>query len=398
MIFEVIGQPASDRDARVQQLAELGFRWANLEEEAYWIDQLIVMEHAVYEELIAAAKKLWLVFDKAARSLIGYRECYANLSIPEVLWDGLDRLEPGEEGVISRYARFDFSINIEGKIKLLELNADTPTGYVEAAIATPWLCDQYGLVSPNVEMKELVRQAWAIEAPTYAACVGYGQHIEDTGTIDALVAHSQREMTCVNCLDVWIDDGIVKVGKDQTIQRMFALYPKEWMGVDDGGEALSYAIEEQLVQLFNPLHAVILQSKGLQALIWQLHLERSELFTEEEHDAIAAYMLPTFTEPHLEGNYVSKSMFGREGGSVEIYDEHGELAHKDEAGFDTSVFFKRVYQGRADLPELSFAHGQGHLLTGLFVLNGTPCGLLGRAGGLITGNASQFVAIGVKTP
>ena len=29
-------------------------------------------------------------------------------------------------------------------IKLLELNADTPTGYVEAAIATPWMCEQMG--------------------------------------------------------------------------------------------------------------------------------------------------------------------------------------------------------------------------------------------------------------
>ena len=32
----------------------------------------------------------------------------------------------------------------------------------------------------------------------------------------------------------------------------------------------------------------------------------------------------------------------------------GELEFKDEVGFDTSVFFKRVYQQRADLPELSF--------------------------------------------
>ncbi|MGV2643677.1 glutathionylspermidine synthase, partial [Clostridium perfringens] len=42
------------------------------------------------------------------------------------------------------------------------------------------------------------------------------------------------------------------------------------------------------------------------------------------------------------------------------------------------------------------AEGHFHLLTGLFVLNGTPCGLLGRAGGLITGNSSHFIAMGVK--
>ncbi|WP_090817856.1 glutathionylspermidine synthase family protein [Paenibacillus sp. yr247] len=398
MVYEVIGTPFPDRAHRVQQLADLGFTWANLGDEAYWIDQLVVMDRKAYEELIHTAEVLWHIFDKAVRYLKGNRELYALLSIPEVLWDGLDRLEPNAAGFISRYARFDFTVNLQGDIKLLELNADTPTGYVEAAIATPWLCEQKGMESPNHAMKELIRAAWEIEAPDFAACIAYGQHAEDTGTIDALVAHSGRSMTCVDCLDLWIDEGVVKVGENQTITKMFALYPKEWMGIDDGGEAFAYAIEEQFIQLFNPLHAVILQSKGLQAIIWGLHEENNDMFTSDEHKAIETYMLPTYTTPALPRDYVSKSMFGREGGSVELYNVQGKLEIKDEVGFDTSVFFQRVYQQRADLPELPFAHGNKHLLTGLFVLNGTPCGLLGRAGGMITGNASQFVAIGVKAP
>ena len=67
-------------------------------------------------------------------------------------------------------------------------------------------------------MKELIRSAWEIEAPDFAACIAYGQHVEDTGTIDALVAHSERKMTCVDCLDLWIDEGIVKVGANQIIR------------------------------------------------------------------------------------------------------------------------------------------------------------------------------------
>ncbi len=72
-------------------------------------------------------------------------------------------------------------------------------------------------------MKELIRAAWEIEAPDFAACIAYGQHVEDTGTIDALVAHSGRKMTCVDCLDLWIDEGVVKVGENQIISKMFAL-------------------------------------------------------------------------------------------------------------------------------------------------------------------------------
>nr|WP_205516859.1 glutathionylspermidine synthase family protein [Paenibacillus sp. SYP-B3998] len=395
-VYEVVGTPSPDRNDRVEQLAALGFTWANLEDEAYWIDQLVVMQRTAYEELLHAAGALWDVFDKAARFVKGNRELYEQLCIPEVLWDGLDRLEPNEPGLISRYARFDFAVNQEGSIKLLELNADTPTGYVEASIATPWLSEQYGLASPNIGMKEWIRQAWEAEAPDYAACTSYGHHVEDTGTIDALVAHSGRNITCIDCLDLWIEEGIVKVGEKDTIARMFALYPKEWMGIDEGGEALAYSVEEQFVQLFNPLHAVILQSKGLQAIIWELHAQQTDFFTEAEHLAIQTYMLPTYMAPAFEGDYVSKAMFGREGGSVELYNANGELESKDEAGFDTSVFFSRVFQQRADLPKLDFENGEKYLLTGLFVLNGVPCGLLGRAGGIITGNSSHFVAIGVN--
>jgi len=397
MVYDVIGPPSPDRAARVRQLAELGFMWADLEEEAYWLDQLLVMERASYQELIRAAELLWGIFDKAARLVNGRRDLYAQLSIPEVLWDGLDRLEMNAPGAISRYARFDFAVDQAGSIKLLELNADTPTGYVEAAIATPWMCDQYDIASPNVGMKDLIRLAWEVEAPDFAACTGYGQQVEDSGTIDALVAHSGREITCIDCLDLWIDEGVVKVGEQQIIERMFALYPKEWMGIDDGGEAFSYAIEERFIELFNPLHAIILQSKGLQALIWELHEKQDPIFTEEEHAAIESYMLVTYTTPALSGNYVSKSMFGREGGSVQLFDANGELEVMDEAGFDTSIFFQRVYQQRTDLPKIHFADGEMHVLTGLFVLNGQPCGLLGRAGGIITGNTSRFVAIGVKS-
>ncbi|MVO98976.1 glutathionylspermidine synthase family protein [Paenibacillus lutrae] len=393
--FRVVGQPLEDRKARVAELAGMGFTWADIGAEEYWIDQLVVMNGEVYEDVKQASRMLWSVFDKGARFVFGRRDLYEMLSIPEVLWDGLDQLEPGPPGLISRYARFDFSVSEDGRVKLLELNADTPTGYVESSIVTPWMSRQYGYCSPNAVMGELVRQAWSVEQPEAAACIDYGKHLEDSGTIDALVKHSGRQMRCVDCLDLWVDEGILKDSDNRAISGMFALYPKEWMGVDDGGEALAYAIETGRLNLFNPIHAIILQSKGLQAVIWGLHEMGVQLFTREEHEAIERYMLPTYNQPVFEGSYVSKSMFGREGGSVRMYASSGDMDIQDEEGFDTSTLFENVYQERADLPRVQLAQGEYRLLTGMFVINGEPCGLLGRAGGLITGNASHFVAIGV---
>jgi glutathionylspermidine synthase len=396
MTFQVMGYPHSDRTARIKELYELGFTWADLDDEPYWMDQIVAMESAAYTELFTASERLWHIFDLAARFVMGKHDLYEQLSIPEVLWDGLDQLEPNPTNLISRYARFDFSVSQDGRIKLLELNADTPTGYVEASVATPWLCDQYKLLSPNKQMASLLKAAWATEQPAYAACVAYGTHIEDTGTIDMLVRHSGLAIPCIDCLELWVDDGILKEGQDLPVSSLFALYPKEWMSVDDGGEALAYSIENRHVDIYNPLHAILLQSKGLQSIIWGLHELESELFTLEDHDTIEKYMLPTYNSPVFESSYISKSMFGREGGSVRMFNDQGELDIEDQEGFDTSQFFGEVYQTRAELPRISFHNGDNHLLTGVFIINGVPCGLLGRAGGLITGNSSQFVAIGVK--
>jgi glutathionylspermidine synthase len=394
-IFQLLDHSALERAPRVEQLHELGFTWADLEEEEYWLDAIAVMPAETYRELAAASGQLWAILDKAVRYVHGRHDLYDLLGIPPVLWKMLDDTPLPEPGLISRYARFDFAVADDGTIKLLELNADTPTGYVEASIATPWICSQAGITSPNVAMQELLAAAWGEERPDTAACVAYGSHQEDSGTIDALVRHSGRDIKCVDCLDLWIDNGTVYDGENRRIERMFALYPKEWMAVDDGGDALAYAIETGSLQLFNGPHSILLQSKGLIAAVWGMY-ELGLLFTEEERAAISSYILPTYNKPVFSGSFVSKSVFGREGGSVRLYGDSGELELQDEEGFDSSVLFPTVYQKRAELARIGTAEGELHLLTGMFVINGKPCGLLGRAGGPITGNASHFIALGVR--
>lgn len=394
-VFEVHGEPRPDRRRHTERLKELGFGWADHEHEQYWLDQIVTMRKEVYRELESASAQLWRILDKAARFVVGRHDLYGIIGIPPILWHLLDDDPIPPQGMISRYARFDFAVSEEGLIKLLELNADTPTGYVEAAVATPWLCGLEGIESPNAGMAEHLAAAWAEYRPDTAACVAYGSHAEDSGTIDALVRHSGLEVRCVDCLELWVDEGVLKDKEGRAVHRLFALYPKEWMAVDEGGEALAYALETGKLELFNPIHSIVLQSKGLLAVVWGLY-ELGMLFDEDEREAIGRYMLPAYNKPVFEGSFVSKSMFGREGGSVMLFDADGKLELRDQEGFDTSVLFPSVYQKRADLAPIATAAGELRLLTGMFVINGTPCGLLGRAGGLITGNSSHFIALGVK--
>lgn len=393
-VFKVIGEPDENRTCKVEQLKDMGFAWADLDTESYWIDQVVGMDRGIYEELERASRQLWLILDKTARYIHGKHDLYQLIGIPTILWDLIDQLPIPAEGVLSRYARFDFAISAEGSIKMLELNADTPTGYVEASIATPWLCHQAGIDSVNEKMKDEIASAWAIEKPDTVACVAYGTHLEDSGTIEALAKHSGLQLQLEDCLNLWVDNGILKNGQGNPIKRMFALYPKEWMAHDDGGEALAYSIEKGYLHLFNSVHSILLQSKGLQAAAWGLY-ELGVLFDRQEREVIEKYMLPTYNKPVFDGDFVSKSMFGREGGSVKMFDQIGQLEIEDQDAFDTSELFPVVYQKRTNLSLIHTAVGEFHLLVGMFVINGEPCGLLGRAGGPITGNSSHFIPIGV---
>ncbi|MBH5319977.1 glutathionylspermidine synthase family protein [Paenibacillus sp. GSMTC-2017] len=394
-VFEVLSEPHPDRTSRVEELKQLGFTWANIGEEPYWIDQVVAMNSETYRELEYASSQLWSILDRTVRYMYKNHSLYELIGIPRILWPMIDDLPLPEEGLISRYARFDYAIDHDGAIKLLELNSDTPTGYVEASIATPWICEQTGLQSPNLAMKDLIAEAWAIERPDTVACVAYGEHLEDSGTIEALVRHSGLDVKCRDVLELYVDEGVLKDSEGREIRCMFALYPKEWMAVDEGGDALAYSIETGNLSIFNSPHSILLQSKGLLAVVCGLY-ELGQLYNEEERVAIGKYILPTYNKPVFEGSFVSKSMFGREGGSVRLFDASGLLEIEDQDGFDTSVLFPTVYQKRADLARIKTAEGELHLLTGMFVINGKPCGMLGRVGGPITGNTSHFIAIGVR--
>lgn len=81
-VFEYLDQSALERAPRVQQLHELGFTWADLEEEEYWLDAIAVMRGETYRELKEASSGLWMILDKAVRYVHLKHDLYDLLGIP----------------------------------------------------------------------------------------------------------------------------------------------------------------------------------------------------------------------------------------------------------------------------------------------------------------------------
>ena len=124
-------------------------------------------------------------------------------------------------------------------------------------------------------------------------------------------------------------------------------------------------------------------------------------FTDEEHQWIENYFLPTYLEPDpfLEKgvSFVKKPIFGREGDTVQIYGSSGKLITEENQ--QNYVEVAPIFQQFVELPTTTFnsekGRNEGHMLIGSFLVNGEPAAIGFRVGGEITNNLSCFLPAGV---
>lgn len=131
-------------------------------------------------------------------------------------------------------------------------------------------------------------------------------------------------------------------------------------------------------------------------------MEDGKFFTDEEHEWIENYMLPTYFEAEWFAKdgwpYVKKPCFGREGDTIQIFGSDGSLLYADkQMNYTDSA---PVFQDFVELPHKTIKTIEGekeaHLLTGCFLVGGKPSAIGIRAGNIITDNASYYLPVGIE--
>ncbi len=393
------------------------FAWDRMYGEEYAVASLIRIRPSLRAEIAAATEKLGLVFSRTVHmARQGEYSLFEALGLPVETWDAV-RIA-GSELMPTVIGRFDFAETDQG-LKMLELNSDTPTSIVEAYEVNGHVCSMFGVKDPNAGMKQHLRDALMAGAAQYAAR-GYAVdrvafsaldwHEEDAGTTRYLLACSGLDGRFVPLSDlrvyedqlcVWQEDGT-----HEPIDLLYRLHALEKLAeekdAEDGYPTGAHALDlmaRRKVCVLNPPSALIAQSKALQALIWNLH-EAGEFFTPEEHETIRTYMLPTYMEDQFEGQrpFVSKPIFGREGGGVTLYRADGTVEERDGEGlyWDQPM----IVQECVELPIVELETERGlercRLLWGSFLVGGKASAIVARAGGRITGNLSYYVPVGLE--
>lgn len=314
---------------------------------------------------------------------------YGTLGLPEAAFnlakESWNRHEP------DFYGRFDFIYSgVPGDpLKLLEYNADTPTGIVEAAISQKtWASDQRldtrGYVHWG-EIGEAFTERWR---QMFAHDLSHGRsprlHLASvTEEIDVndedynnlwLIAHAANRAgltTKLIRIDEVIFDETLKIWKDpegERIENLFKLYPWEDMVTDSesGYDKLLFAYHDMMNRWIEPAWKMFLSNKILLTALWDLYPNHPNLL--ETHVG---------TRGGLK-NWVRKPIFGREGDGIEINAPDYDVFVRDE---DDDHFInvpesEFVYQDFVAPPVYSGIINRTNLpMLGIWMVNGEAVGM-----------------------
>jgi len=372
-------------------LEELGFTWhTDSDGTKYVSDELLHVSDEEAEAYYEAANTLYDMYVEAAEFVID-NDLFFDLGIPFNLIESIKK--SWENDVHWHiYGRFDFSGGIDGKpIKLIEFNADTPTGLYESAILQWALLKHndmdeerqfnniYQAISDNFrrlitlfddpDKFDELYDGWKI---LFSSIEGNDEEETTTKLLRQIATDAGFATGFEFLQSVGFDEEGIHDAEDNPYEYWFKLYPWEDIGTDEPELAvmLNEIMNNQKAIILNPAYTLLFQSKGIMKIL-------CDLFPD------SPYLLKTSFEP-LEGAYVEKRVFGREGANTKIVDANGDIISERDGPYQN---YKAIYQEYTEF--VTDVHSNSYQAGVFFAYE--ACGLGFRRGGKIIDNMSKFV-------
>lgn len=368
-----------------RELAEsTGFAFHTIDGDPYWDETAYwgFTLREIEEDLERPTREIDGMCGELVARAVGDETVMRRLAIPVRFWNWIaaswKRRQP------SLYGRLDLAYGGGGPAKLLEYNADTPTGLFETAVFQ-WLwleqaidrlivpadADQYN------SLHERLVEGWAaIGQGRHAHLAGMVDNAEDNGTVRYMEECARAAGLGTTVLAMSgigrLPDGRFVDLAGRPIDLLFKLYPWEWMLREPFGERLPGAA----TQFVEPPWKAILSNKGILPLLWEMFPRHPNLLPAWFEGDPAAASLGT--------SYVRKPLYSREGANVEIV-AGGSVVDADGGPYGAEGFIRQAVAG---MPH----PGGNYAVVGSWIAAGKPCGLsLREDSGPITKNTSRFV-------
>lgn len=378
--------PLNDKD-----LEKIGFSWHTDEDGTKYVaDQLVEVSQSEAEAYYETANTLYDMYVEAAEHVIE-NDLFFELGIP---FNIVETVKKSWETDVHWhiYGRFDLAGGIDGQpIKLIEFNADTPTGLFETAVLQWALVkangmddakqfnDIYRAIEANFKRlitlfddTELFDERYDGWKTLFSSVEGLDEEEVTTRLLQQIATDAGFNTGFEFLQNVQFDENGISDANGMEYEYWFKLYPWEDIGSDEGELAviLNEILQNQKAIILNPAYTVLFQSKGMLKVL-------SDLFPD------SPYLLKTSDEP-LDSAYVEKRHFGREGANTKIVDNSGAVIAETDGPYEN---YRPVYQEYVDFPKDS--EGNKYQAGVFFAYE--ACGLGFRRGGEIMDNMSKFV-------
>lgn len=362
--------------------AEIGFRFAHIDGEPYWDESVryVFSLREIENDLEAATAELASLCEGQVSRIVASDDLMERLRIPRHAWDVV--AESWRRRDPSLYGRFDFAYDGEGPPKLIEYNADTPTSLFEAAVVQWFWLEQMiarGKLPTDADQfnslhERLIARWRAIAEGGFVHLACMSGSAEDAGTIAYLedcARQAGSPTAALDMRDIGLADDIFVDRQGRRIERLFKLYPWEWLFADAFGR--SPALRD--LACVEPAWKAVLSNKGFLALLWEAEPGHSNL-------------LPCFFEDDERASslvrYARKPLYSREGANVELVDGDRTIA-QTAGGYGREGF---VRQALHPLPNFDGRHP----VLGCWLVGDEPAGMGVREDvSLVTSDRSRFV-------
>jgi glutathionylspermidine synthase len=349
----------------------------------YWEDGVYYAFSAEEVAMLERATAELVEMCVAAGDHIIERGLWHRMGIPEAAVERV--VETWHAEPPSVIGRFDLRYDGETPPKLLEFNADTPTAIVESAVVQwHWLQDRFPDDDQWNEIHDRLIHAWRRQIPegslihfAHTTAERSGEDMMNTVYLQDTAEQAGYPTQALAVEEIGWHPllGFVDRG-ERHIERIFKLYPWEWMVTEDFARHCLDWMGEGVTSTvwIEPIYKMLWSNKGLLPVLWELFPGHPNL--------LSAY----FDSPRDMAAYVRKPLLSREGQNITVC-APGEGVVLETGGEYGAEGY--VYQEFAPVPALD---GPNHPVLGAWVVDGEPAGLGMREGdGLITDNLSRFV-------
>jgi glutathionylspermidine synthase len=326
------------------------------------------------DELEAATEEVQRLCLSAGQFIIDNNR-FQQLRIPDAVQAAIRQAWEAEPPSI--YGRFDFAYDGKNPPKLLEYNANTPTGLLEAAVAQwHWrqevfpATDQFNSIHDKLVAKWTDLRSYLKGKPLYFTSM---RDDEDLMTVSYL--RDTAQLAGIETDHLFVRDigwnkqtATFRDAKDNPIGSIFALYPWEWLLRDMPEPILSTYPRMDWIE---PIWKMLWSNKALLAILWEMFPNHPNL--------LAAYL----DGPRGMTNFIRKPLLSREGANVTVHKGTAETSTPGPYGDEGFV-----YQALA--PEWS-SDGNTPVIGSWYITDMGAAGIGIREAPGVTDNLSRFV-------